>query len=82
MVPFLCTIVEPFTPGSVVFLILDLVSSSSSGRWINDSKIVEPTESRVIGKFSRNTIELAPEVNIDGKMSLAMGLMARSQLSR
>jgi hypothetical protein len=77
----LCTIVEPFTVTSAVFLILDLVlsSSGSGGRWTNDSKILEPAESRVIGKFSRNTIELAPEANIDARIYLSMGLLARSQ---
>ena len=81
MVSLLCTIVEPFTVASVVFLILDLVLSSSGPRFSNAPNILEPTESRVIGKFSRNTIELAPEAHIDGRMCLAMGLMARSQLS-
>jgi hypothetical protein len=77
----LCTIVEPFTVTSVVFLILDLVlsSSGSGGRWTNDSKILEPAESRIIGKFSRDTIELAPEARIDGRFYLSMGLLARSQ---
>jgi hypothetical protein len=79
----LCTVVEPFTVGTAVSLILDLLLSSpgSGGRWTNDSKILEPAESRVIGKFSRNTIELAPEARIDGRICLAMGLLARSQFS-
>jgi hypothetical protein len=77
----LCTIVEPFTVASIVFLILDLVLQSSGQRYSNNPNILEPRESRIIGKFNRSAIELTPEALIDGRIYLAMGLMARSQLS-
>ncbi len=76
----LCTIVEP---RSVARHVLWWILSIGGGpvRLIYDLNVLEPTESRVIGKFSgRNTIELAREAHIDGRICLAMGLMICSEL--
>jgi hypothetical protein len=64
--------------GNALWWILSI--SGSQARVVGEVQIVEPTESRVIGKFSGQTIELAPEGHIDGRVLLAMGLMICSEM--
>jgi hypothetical protein len=72
----LCKISEPFSWTHVVWAVLDLcLSSYGPTRVVTEFKVIEPTESRVIGTFGKNTIDVSPEANMDGRVSLAMGLM-------
>jgi hypothetical protein len=56
------------------------ILSIGGSRLIFNLKIVEPTEARVIGKFSGKTIELGPEAHLDGKICLAMGLVTCAEM--
>jgi len=77
----LCKISEPFSWTHVVWAVLDLcLSSYGYSRVATDFKVIEPTESRVIGTLGGNTIEVSPEANMDGRVSLAMGLMICDQV--
>jgi hypothetical protein len=81
----LCQISEPVSWGRFVWAVFDLclsssLSSSAGSRLATDFEVIEPTESRVIGTFAGDTIEVSPEANMDGRVSLAMGLMICDQL--
>lgn len=77
----MCTIVESRPDSRVVLVLIESIFYSFAKRSIDYLNVIEPTESRVIGKFSgRNIMELAPEAAIDGRICLAMGLMICSEL--
>ncbi len=72
----LCQINEPGSWTHVLWGVLDLcLKSYGHSRNATEFKLIEPTESRVIGTFAGNTIEGSTEANMDGRVSLAMGLM-------
>jgi len=81
----LCQIGEPVSWSRFVWAVFDLclsssLSSSAGSRLATDFEVIEPTESRVIGTLGGNTIEVSPEANMDGRVSLAMGLMICDQV--
>lgn len=86
-----CSIAEPlsakfvrrwilFSLGLLVRWILDIRTPGSTSRSVVDFNVLDPMDSHIIGKFSRDTIELAPEAHIDGRICLAIGLMTCSAL--
>jgi hypothetical protein len=76
----LCQISEPFAWSNVLWLLVGACFGGVLGRTATDFKVFEPTESRVIGTFGKNIIEVSPEANMDGRVSLAMGLMICDQV--
>ena len=81
----LCQISEPVSWGRFVWAVFDLclsssLSSSTGSRLATDFEVIEPTESRIIGTFTRDTIAVSPEANMDGRVYLAMGLMICDQV--
>jgi hypothetical protein len=87
----LCTIAEPFSArfvgrwilfavGLLIRFILDIGGRGTTYRPVDNFNVLDPIDSHVIGKFSRDTIELVPEAHIDGRICLAMGLMTCSAL--
>ncbi len=87
----LCAIAEPlsakfvrrwifFSLGLLVRWILDIRTPVSTSTSVVNFNVLDPMDSHIIGKFSRDTIELANEAHIDGRICLAIGLMTCSAL--
>jgi hypothetical protein len=78
-------IAEPVSWARFVWAVFDLclsssLNSSAGSRLATDFEVIEPTECRIIGTFTGDTIEVSPEANMDGRVSLAMGLMICDQV--
>lgn len=76
-----CAIVETVSTSTLIWHLIGVALGGSAYRINRRFRVVEPTESRVIGEFSDHTISVDSEAHIDGRICLAMGVMLHSACS-